>query len=68
MDEVQNDTSEVQKEKESGLSDGSGKVCEILINLMSSLSSHDGLGRSQCTNEELLAEIDSFSKSLMDED
>ncbi|XP_027167099.1 protein PRD1 [Coffea eugenioides] len=68
VDEVQNDTSEVQKEKESGLSDGSGKVCEILINLMSSLSSHDGLGRSQCTNEELLAEIDSFSKSLMDED
>lgn len=47
---------------------GLGKVCEFLVNLMSSLSFHDGLGRLQSTNKGLLAEIDLFSRCLMEED
>ncbi|KAL3507195.1 hypothetical protein ACH5RR_032577 [Cinchona calisaya] len=67
VDEVQNDNSKEQ-EKAVAVSKGLGEVCEFLFNLMSSLSSHDGLGSLLSTNEGLLAEIDLFSKCLMDED
>lgn len=45
-----------------------GKVCAFLINLMSSLSSHDtGQGRLRHTNKQLLAEIELFAKYVAQE-
>ncbi|CAI9117522.1 OLC1v1018922C1 [Oldenlandia corymbosa var. corymbosa] len=68
VDEMKNDSNYEKKTKANEVPNGVGNIFELLINLMSSHRSTDTSLRVENTNKDLLAEIESFLKCLMEEE